>query len=162
MTQISFDGFSPRSPGSSDAASGAHPPASVRARDQALGKHRGRRRTPHSENFRHGCAESMGGEEPCPQGVLAHSVPLRRKVGSVAPPKWSAYDLPPTLLTIREFPVSMVFRFARACSSAGRAHGLQPWGREFDPPQVHHTVKGGVKPDQRGGAKIDHCDGGKG
>jgi hypothetical protein len=23
-------------------------------------------------------------------------------------------------------------------------------------------VKGGVKPDQRGGAKIDHCDGGKG
>jgi hypothetical protein len=31
---------------------------------------------------------------------------------------------------------------------------------EDDQKVVH--VKGGVKPDQRGGAKIDHCDGGKG
>ena len=29
---------------------------------------------------------------------------------------------------------------AGACSSAGRAHGLQPWGREFDPRQVHQLT----------------------
>ncbi len=27
--------------------------------------------------------------------------------------------------------------FFRACSSVGRAHGLQPWGQGFEPPQVH-------------------------
>ncbi len=29
----------------------------------------------------------------------------------------------------------------RACSSAGRAHGLQPWGQGFEPPQVHQTYQ---------------------
>ena len=47
---------------------------------------------------------------------------------------------PYSLLTIEEIPVTMMMKHMWACSSAGRAHGLQPWGREFDPPQVHQLT----------------------
>ena len=35
----------------------------------------------------------------------------------------------------------MILAETWACSSVGRAHGLQPWGREFEPPQVHQALQ---------------------